>query len=93
MRLIDADAYIEYLHNVVFDLIDKGATKDGIALVTSIVHGFEVDLKDETITPTIDPEHEWIPVAKEQILQAGYEGREVRFHIGGRLFAIRELAQ
>lgn len=39
------------------------------------------------------PDQRWIPVAKEQILQAGYEGREVRFHIGGRLFAIRELAQ
>lgn len=39
------------------------------------------------------PEQRWIPVEKEQILQAGYKGREVRFHIGGRLFAIRELAQ
>ena len=43
--------------------------------------------------PSAQPEQRWIPVAKEQILQAGYEGREVRFHIGGRLFAIRELAQ
>ena len=43
--------------------------------------------------PSAQPEQQWIPVAKEQILQAGYEGREVRFHIGGRLFAIRELAQ
>ena len=43
--------------------------------------------------PTIEPEQREIPVTKEQILQAGYEGREVRFHIDGRLFAIRELAQ
>ena len=43
--------------------------------------------------PSVQPDQRWIPVAKEQILQAGYEGREVRFHIGGRLFAIRELAQ
>lgn len=43
--------------------------------------------------PTIESEYTLIPVTKEQILQAGYEGREVRFHIGGRLFAIRELAQ
>ena len=38
-------------------------------------------------------ESQWIPMTKEEVLQTGYEGREVRFHIGGRLFAIRELAQ
>lgn len=30
---------------------------------------------------------------KERILQAGMEGREIEFRIGGRLFAIREKAQ
>lgn len=30
---------------------------------------------------------------KERILQAGLEGREVELRIGGRLFAIREVAQ
>lgn len=30
---------------------------------------------------------------KDRILQAGKEGREIKFWIGGRLFAIRELAQ
>ena len=35
----------------------------------------------------------WIPVTEESVIQAGYEGREVRFRIHGRLFAIRELAQ
>ena len=30
---------------------------------------------------------------KEPILQAGYQRREVEFRIGGRLFAIREIAQ
>lgn len=48
---------------------------------------------DVAIQALEQPEQGWIPVTKEQILQAGYEGREVRFHIGGRLFAIRELAQ
>ena len=43
--------------------------------------------------PTIEPEQRWIPVAEESVIQAGYEGREVRFRIRGRLFAIRELAQ
>ena len=36
---------------------------------------------------------QWIPVEEESVIQAGYEGREVRFRIRGRLFAIRELAQ
>ena len=35
----------------------------------------------------------WIPVTEESVIQAGYEGREVRFRLHGRLFAIRELAQ
>lgn len=39
--------------------------------------------------PTIQP----IPVTEESVIQAGYEGREVRFRLRGRLFAIRELAQ
>ena len=30
---------------------------------------------------------------KDKILQAGLEGREVELRIGGRLFAIREVAQ
>ena len=38
-------------------------------------------------------EQQWIPVAEESVIQAGYEGREVSFRIRGRLFAIRELAQ
>ena len=43
--------------------------------------------------PTIEPEQWWIPVTEESVIRAGYEGREVRFRIRGRLFAIRELAQ
>lgn len=36
---------------------------------------------------------DWIERNKERILQAGKEGREIEFRIGGRLFAIREKAQ
>lgn len=35
----------------------------------------------------------WMERNRERILQAGMEGREVEFRIGGRLFAIREKAQ
>jgi len=46
-----------------------------------------------SILPSVQPEQRWIPVLEESVIQAGYEGREVRFRIHGRLFAIRELAQ
>ena len=39
-----------------------------------------------------EPE-DWMERNKERILQAGMEGREIEFRIGGRLFAIREKAQ
>ena len=37
--------------------------------------------------------NDWMERNKERILQAGMEGREIEFRIGGRLFAIREKAQ
>ena len=36
---------------------------------------------------------DWMERNKDRILQAGMEGREIEFRIGGRLFAIREKAQ
>ena len=44
-----------------------------------------------SMLPSAQPE--WIPVTKEEMFKAGYEGREIRFRVDGRLFAIRELAQ
>lgn len=43
--------------------------------------------------PSVVVEPHWIPVTKEEMFKAGYEGREIRFRVDGRLFAIRELAQ
>ena len=40
-----------------------------------------------------DAQPHWVPVTKEEMFKAGYEGREIRFRVDGRLFAIRELAQ
>lgn len=37
--------------------------------------------------------NDWLERNKDTILKAGMEGREVEFRIGGRLFAIREMAQ
>lgn len=42
---------------------------------------------------TAQPEPHWIPVTKEEMFKAGYDGREIIFKVDGRLFAIRELAQ
>ncbi len=42
--------------------------------------------------PTAQPDG-WLEQNKDKILQAGMEGREIDFHIGGRLFAIREKSQ
>ena len=42
--------------------------------------------------PSAQPEG-WMERNEERILQAGMEGREIEFRIGGRLFAIREKAQ
>ena len=54
------------------------------------------DLCDKlNYVPAIEekPEPHWIPVTKEEMFKAGYEGKEIRFRVDGRLFAIRELAQ
>ena len=52
------------------------------------------DIDRQTILnlPSAQPE-DWMERNKERILQAGMEGREIEFRIGGRLFAIREKAQ
>ena len=85
MRLIDADAFDQVLIDG-----ELTARREKKYVFVSAINTIRGNLK---MMPTIEPEHTLIPVTKEQMLQAGYEGREVRFYIGGRLFAIRELAQ
>ena len=60
---------------------------------------YALNQKDKCVTPndimrfpSAQPE-DWMERNKERILQAGMEGREIEFRIGGRLFAIREKAQ
>mgnify|MGYP007012483332 CR=1 FL=1 len=45
--------------------------------------------QSEEIIPHMDA----ISLDKQEILQAGYEGQEYDFYIGGRLFSIKEKAQ
>ena len=51
-----------------------------------------ISTQDVLDCPSAQPE-DWMERNKERILQAGMEGREIEFRIGGRLFAIREKAQ
>ncbi len=50
-----------------------------------------IELLKEGVEKAI--EERFVLLDKEEILQAGLKGREADFHIGGRLFAIREKAQ
>lgn len=50
-------------------------------------------IKDGVIQLPSAQSNGWLEQNKDKILQAGMEGREIDFHIGGRLFAIREKAQ
>ena len=80
MRQIDADALTEKYGDW---YVEEGSEEGFIGTIKQLIDA----------QPTIQSEQRWIPVEKESVIQAGYEGREVRFRIRGRLFAIRELAQ
>ena len=54
--------------------------------------GIDCAVSKISTLPSVQPE-DWMERNKERILQAGMEGREIEFRIGGRLFAIREKAQ
>jgi hypothetical protein len=69
----------------------KWLEEQGVTSMTT----HERELRDTFILremPSAQPE-DWMERNKERILQAGMEGREIEFRIGGRLFAIREKAQ
>lgn len=77
------------------DLIDRQAAIDCMNKV--LMFRMKPELKDRVAKylkslPSAESE-DWMERNKERILQAGMEGREIRFWIGGRLFAIREMAQ
>ena len=87
------------------DLISRQAAIDAVEHITSSMsvcvnsdecHGMKRMQRQTVIEltnlPPAQPE-DWMERNKERILQAGMEGREIEFRIGGRLFAIREKAQ
>lgn len=86
MRLIDADKLKRKAQKVATEAWKMRLT----APIETVLNQF-IDWIDEQ--PTIESEQQWVPITEETIIQAGYEGKEVRFQHRGRLFAIRELAQ
>ena len=73
----------------ILEILERAKDKNGEVPMRLVRQAFKK-------LPSVYPERKagrWIPVDEETALQAGYEGREVRFRMHGRLFAIRELAQ
>ena len=61
--------------------------------VLDAVLGWETDPLDEELERAIKSLPSADAVDIKAIYDAGYSGKEVRFRIGGRLFAVRELPQ
>lgn len=83
VRLIRAEKVQDALQNL------PPAQPEDIARDIATIIENEKDMR--VVLKNAEPH--WIPVTKEEIFKAGYEGREIRFRVDGRLFAIRELAQ
>ena len=86
MRLIDADKLTP-------ECMFRGRCDSGGGSRCDRCTDYAVQYQDIENALTVQPEQRWIPVTEESVIQAGYEGKEVRFRLRGRLFAIRELAQ
>lgn len=61
--------------------------------VLEAILGWDTDPLDEELERAVKkiPSAEAVPIS--EIYDAGYSGEEVRFHLGGKLFAVRELPQ
>ena len=81
MRLIDADALKDYID-----------AQEGRPFIGCTVGEALKIMTDEQPTIADISEH-LVQVTKEEALRAGLEGREMKFRLEGRRFAIRELAQ
>jgi hypothetical protein len=66
-------------------------------LAVEALEAYVPDMNDGNMEPVdvskTEQADSWMERNKDRILQAGLEGQEVEFRIGGRLFAIREKAQ
>lgn len=76
------------------DLISRQATIDTLTKlrIEKMQEGKEVSLVWECLDKLMQEPSARSEI-EQKILAAGYEGKEIRIYIGGRLFAVRELAQ
>ena len=81
--LIERDIAIGAVQGI--DLFAILPDDDGVIRTSAVEHVL-------SNLPSAQPDG-WLEQNKDKILQAGMEGREIEFRIGGRLFAIREKAQ
>lgn len=81
MRLIDADAFIEFLKETSKKLeFDKIEFKDSSLTAQAIIDGVIADLDGTSLdgfenAPTIEPEQKWIPV--NDVIGVGYNEHEI----------------
>ena len=93
--LISRQAAIDAVHRAIFDFFDICSDDDESPITYKDEQLLEINKAITTQirkVPSAQPEG-WMERNKDRILQAGKEGQEVEFRIGGRLFAIREKAQ
>ena len=76
------------------DLISRQATIDTLTKlrIEKMQEGKEVSLVWECLDKLMQEPSARSEI-EQKILAAGYEGKGIRIYIGGRLFAVRELAQ
>lgn len=85
MRPIDADALREAMYHEAFETDSNLQKWDSGCWIR-----YKMFEKHIEAAPTIVPDTD--PIT-QMALEAGKRGGDVRFYIGGKLFAVRELAQ
>ena len=75
------------------DLISRQAAIDAAALSAAEWDGMYVQDINGRIREALEKLPSAQPELEKKIKEIGYTGKEGRIYIGGRLFAVRELAQ
>lgn len=92
-KLISMMAAVDAVETIGFDFSDSGLSAAEIEEVCEAIGEVRQEWSRRIKRlPSAQPDG-WLEQNKDKILQAGMEGREIDFRIGGRLFAIREKAQ
>lgn len=88
---MDRDKFMELVYEIFSEEPDNLLANSIIEAADALIEA-QPELTDEQVINYCDKKG-YVILKKEPIFQAGYQNKEIRFYIGGRLFAIRELAQ